>query len=212
MKPADKILVMIAFDQILFREGLAAVLNKQGRTKLVEQLDDLQKIPDAIRRHRPNVLVIDSRVKGIDSADAIDAAHRDFPSVSILVLSSSDGSEDIYRALRAGARGYLLKDSTDTELMRAIEALNAGRRHISLEMASRLAERMDCSTLTKREMEVLQLIVSGKSNKEIAAALSVSEETIKYHVKSILSKLGVSDRTQAATAALLRGIIHRNDV
>jgi two-component system NarL family response regulator len=124
------------------------------------------------------------------------------------VLTTFDGDEDIYRALQAGARGYLLKGMTGDELMDAIRSVYSGKSRIPAPVAERLAERMSAPSLTGRETEVLQLIVGGNSNKEIAAALFISEATVKTHINSLLSKLGVTDRTQAATTALQRGIVH----
>jgi len=212
MQNSNKIKVLIADDEVLVREGLAAVLNRHAAMEVAAQIDKLPQLVESIRHYHPHVLLIDLRLDGADTTDSIQKMHKEFPSLAILVLSSHDGSEAIYRALRAGARGYALKSISDTELIAAIQTVSAGRRHISPEIAVRLAERMDRSTLTPRELEVLQFIVKGKSNKEIADVLNVTEATVKYHINGILSKLGVSDRTQAATVALLRGIIHPKDL
>jgi DNA-binding NarL/FixJ family response regulator len=208
----QKISVIIANDQVLVREGLATILNRQKNIEVVWQAGKISEVFEQFRNHKPNVLLTDLRLEGSDVVDAIRKLHEDFPSAAILLVSSYDGSEDIYRALKAGARGYVLKDISESELIDAIRAVSNGRRHISKDIAIRLAERMDRSTLTPREMEVLQFIVRGKSNKEIADLMKVTEETVKYHVKGILSKLGVTDRTQAATAALLRGIVHPQEL
>ena len=131
-----------------------------------------------------------------------------FPDARLIVLTTYDGDEDIYRSLQAGARGYLLKDVFFEELEAAIRTVHAGSRHIPAAIAERLAERMASSDLTSREMEVLELIVRGQSNKEIGASLAISEATVKSHINNILSKLGVTDRTQAVTTALQRGLVH----
>jgi two-component system NarL family response regulator len=144
----------------------------------------------------------------MNGVEAILAIREEFPEGRIIVLTTYDGDEDIYRALQAGARGYILKDMVGDELIEAIRAVHAGQRRLPPAVAARLAERMPRSELTPRELEVLRLIVRGKSNKEIAAALFVTEGTIKIHVNNLLGKLGVSDRTQAVTAALQRGIVH----
>jgi DNA-binding NarL/FixJ family response regulator len=208
----QRINIIIANDQVLVREGLATILTRQKNIEVVGQAGKITDIFDQFRRHRPDVLLTDLRLEGSDVVDTIRKIHEDFPTAAILMVSSYDGSEDIYRALKAGARGYVLKDISESELVEAIRNVSSGRRHISKDIAIRLAERMDRSTLTPREMEVLQFIVRGKSNKEIADLMKVTEETVKYHVKGILSKLGVTDRTQAATAALLRGIVHPQEL
>jgi len=140
--------------------------------------------------------------------EAISAIRREFSDAKVIVLTTYDGDEDIYRSLQAGAQGYLLKDMFFDELESAIRAVHSGGRKIPGVVAERLAERMGGSNLTGRELEVLKLIVGGRSNKEIGAALGISEATVKSHINNVLSKLGASDRTQAATKALQRGIIH----
>jgi len=204
--------IMIALDVGLVQEGLGSVLTRQKQMEIVARTANLSQLMELLRRHRPDVLLIDLRLGGADTIPAIRKIKEEFPKVAVLIISGSDGSEDIYRSLRAGARGYLLKDIPGSELMAAIEAVNSGRRYLSQQVGARLAERMDRTTLTQREIEVLLLIVKGKSNKEIADLLNVAEGTVKYHVNGILGKLGVTDRTQAATAALLRGIIHPQDL
>ena len=203
---------MIANDRNVVLQGLATILSRHKEIEVVAQTIKLSQVLEDFRRFRPNVLLIDLRFEGVDAIETIRKIHEDFPSKGILMVTSFDGSEDIHRALRAGARGYVLTDVSDSELIEAIQLVNSGRNYISSQIASRLAQRMNRSTLTRREMEVMQQIVRGKSNKEIADNLQITEETVKYHVKGILSKLGVSDRTQAATAALLRGIVHPIDL
>ncbi len=186
----QKIQVLIANDQILVREGLGSILNRQKNIEVVAHVEKLGQLSEQFRKHRPNVLLTDLRLDGSDAIGTIRQIHEDFPTTAILMVSSYDGSEDIYRALRAGARGYVLKDISEPELIEAIHSVSSGRRHISKQIAIRLAERMDRSTLTRREMEVLQSIVRGKSNKEIADLMKVTEETVKYHVKGILQQAG----------------------
>lgn len=212
MSYSEKITIMIASDQNLVREGLITVLNRQKHIQIVAQTTKLSQVPEDFLRYRPDVLITDLRLAGMDTTDMIKKIMEQFPSAAILIVSASEGSEEIYRALRAGVRGYVSKDISDSELIETIEIVSAGRSHMSPKIASKLAQRMNRSTLTGRESEVLHLIVKGKSNKEIADLLKITEDTVKYHVKSILSKLGVSDRTQAATAALLNGIIHPQDL
>jgi len=167
-----------------------------------------QQAIDLYREHQPDVMLIDLRMPVVGGVEAIASIRREFPGARIIVLTTYDGDEDIYRSLQAGAQGYLLKDVFFEDLEDAIRKVNAGSRRIPAAVAERLAERMTGSTLTGRELEVLQLIVAGKSNKEIGAQLNISEATVKSHINNILSKLGVSDRTQAATTALQRGIVH----
>ena len=212
MQASSKIQVLIAVDHALVREGLIAILNRSKNFEVVAQTGNQSEIMGHFVRFRPAVLVMDLRLQGNETIETVRKVRDSYPNASILIISDSDGSEDIYRALRSGARGYVLKDASDTELLDALQAISSGKRYIPPQIAARLAERMDRSTLTPREMEVLQFIVRGKSNKEIADLLNLTEGTIKYHINGILSKLGVTDRTQAATAALLRGIIHPQDL
>jgi two-component system NarL family response regulator len=144
----------------------------------------------------------------LSGVEAITAIRREFPDAHLIVLTTYDGDEDIYRSLQAGALGYLLKDMFFEELEDAIRKVHAGLRRIPAQVAERLAERMSGTELTARELEVLKQIVRGKSNKEIAGLLKISEATVKSHINNILSKLGVTDRTQATTTALQRGIVH----
>src|SRR5438045_4017268 len=163
-----------------------------------------QQAVELDRRHRPDVVLMDLRMPQVGGVEAIAAIRREFPSARVIVLTTYDGDEDIYRSLQAGAQGYLLKDMFFEELESAIRTVHAGGRRIPGVVAERLAGRVGASDLTGRELEVLREIVGGKSNKEIAAALDISEATVKSHVNNILSKLGVADRTQAATTALQR--------
>ena len=163
---------------------------------------------DLFRQHQPDVTLMDLRLPNISGVEAVTEIRKQFPNARIIVLTTFDGDEDIYRALQAGARGYLLKGMFGEELMDAIRAVHAGKSRIPAAIAERLALRMGTSPLTARELDVLKLIVAGKSNKEIGAELTISEATVKTHVNSILGKLSVTDRTQAATTALQRGIVH----
>jgi two-component system NarL family response regulator len=160
------------------------------------------------RQHKPDVMLIDLRMPIIGGVEAIAKIRQESPEARLIVLTTYDGDEDIYRSLQAGAKGYLLKDMFFEELETAIRSVHAGSRRIPAVIAERLAERMSGSALTDRELEVLELIVKGQSNKEIAKSLNISEATVKSHINSLLSKLGVTDRTQAATTALQRGLVH----
>lgn len=200
--------VLIADDHFVVRMGLAAVIHTQTDMTVVAEAMTGKQAVDLFRQHRPDVTLMDLRMPEMDGIEAITAIRREFPDSRFIVLTTYDGDEDIYRALQAGARAYLLKDMLRDALVEAIRAVHAGQRRLPAEVANRLAERMNRTELTARELEVLRLIVAGKSNKEIAAALFIAEGTVKIHINNILSKLGVSDRTQAATFALQRGIVH----
>lgn len=212
MPQTEEIRVLIAHDEVLTREGLATIINRRKEMKVVDLAGNISEVINAIQLQRPDVLLIDLRLDGLDSVEVIQKVRETFPSVAIVILSGYEGSEDIYRALRAGVRGYLIRGVSDAEIIEAILTVKSGGRHIPNEIAIRLAERMDHSTLSERELQVLQQIIKGKSNKEIADLLSITEGTVKYHVTGILTKLGVTDRTHAATVALLRGIVHLQDI
>ena len=208
MSKENPIRVLIADDHFVVRMGLAAVINTQPDMVVVAEAVNGKQAIEFFRRHRPDITLMDLRMPEMDGIESITAIRKEFTDSRFIVLTTYDGDEDIYRALQAGARSYLLKDMLRDTLIDAIRAVHAGQRRIPPEVANRLAERMDRSELTSRELEVLRLIVGGKSNKEIAAELSIAEGTVKIHINNILSKLGVSDRTQAATFALQRGIVH----
>ncbi len=212
MQDTKTIRVLIAHDNIMTLEGLATIIGRRQDMEVVAKTHEVPGLLEIVLRSCPDVLLMDLRLNGLESFDVIRTVRDRFPKIGILIFSNYEGSEDIYRALRAGVKGYLLKSASDSELAEAIKTIHAGRKHIPNEIAIRLAERIDHSTLTQREHEVLLQIVKGKSNKEIADALEIVEATVKFHVNSILTKLGVTDRTQAATAALLRGIIHSQDL
>ncbi len=199
---------MVIDDQAVVRQGFVALINTVPDMVVVAEGTNGQQAIELYRLHKPDITMIDLRMPILGGVEAIVAIRREFPDARIIVLTTYDGDEDIYRSLQAGAQGYLLKDMFFEELEDAIRKVHAGSRRIPTLVAERLAERMIGSDLTSRELEVLQQIVSGKSNKEIANALKISEATVKSHINNILSKLGVTDRTQAATTALQRGIVH----
>jgi DNA-binding NarL/FixJ family response regulator len=205
---SDPIRIMIVEDHSIVRQGLVALLRTVPDFVIVAEAGDGRKAIDMYRQHQPDVTLMDLRLPQLNGVEAIGRIRLDFPHARIIVLTTFDGDEDIYRALQAGARGYLLKGMTTEELVEAIRSVYAGKSRIPAPVAERLAERMSAPILTARETEVLHLIVGGNSNKEIASALSISEATVKTHINSLLSKLGVTDRTQAATTALQRGIVH----
>jgi two-component system NarL family response regulator len=204
----NPIRILIVEDHSIVRQGLVALLNTVPEFAVVGEASDGGQAVSLFRTHRPDVTLMDLRLQKMNGVDAITKIRVDFPDARIIVLTTFDGDEDIYRALQAGARGYLLKGMQGDELMEAIRAVHAGKSRIPPPVAERLAERFSGSALTERETDVLKEIVRGNSNKEIASALHISEATVKTHINNLLSKLGVTDRTQAATKAIQRGIVH----
>ncbi|MGA2205906.1 MAG: response regulator transcription factor [Terracidiphilus sp.] len=204
---AESIRVLIVEDHNVVRQGLAALLNVAGGLEVVGEAADGVEAIAQFRKLQPDITLVDLRLPRMSGVDVIERIRMETPQARFIVLTTYDGDEDIYRALKAGARAYLLKGMTSEDLIRTIRAVHAGKSHIPPAIAERLAERMGAQELTPREFDVLEQIVHGKSNKEIAAELEVSEATVKTHINSLLGKLGVTDRTQATTAAIQRGIV-----
>jgi two-component system NarL family response regulator len=204
----NTIKIMVIDDQAVVRQGFVALINTVSDMVVVAEGTNGQEAIDLFRLHRPDVTLMDLRMPQMGGVEAIVAIRKEFRDARMIILTTYDGDEDIYRSLQAGAQGYLLKDMFFEELEDAIRKVHAGARRIPTQVAERLAERMGSSVLTVREVEVLEQIVAGNSNKAIASRLNISEATVKSHINSILSKLGVSDRTQAATTALQRGLVH----
>ncbi|HEX3720115.1 MAG TPA: response regulator transcription factor [Verrucomicrobiae bacterium] len=210
MTPSAKkrIRVMVVDDHFVVRMGLSGSINVETDMMVASEASTGEQAVATYRKDRPDIVLMDLKLPGISGVEATKAICKEFPGAAVIMLSTHDGEEDIYRSLQAGARTYLLKTAARNELIDTIRAVHAGERAISPVVGARLAERMTHPDLTAREIEVLELIVKGKSNKEIAADLSIAEVTVKLHVGHILTKLGVNDRTQATTTALQRGIIH----
>ena len=204
---SKSIRVLVVEDHNVVREGLVALLKVAEDLDVVGQAADGAEAVAQFRKHHPDITLIDLRLPRMSGVDVIERVRMETPQARFIVLTTYDGDEDIYRALKAGARAYLLKGMTSEELIGTIRSVHAGKSYIPPAIAERLAERMGAQDLTPRESDVLEHIVHGKSNKEIAAALEVSEATVKTHINSLLGKLGVTDRTQAATAAIQRGIV-----
>jgi two-component system NarL family response regulator len=204
----EQIRVMIVEDHHVVRQGLVALLGTVPDIAVVCETSDGGKAVELFREHKPDITLMDLRLPGIGGVEAITRIRSHEPGARIVVLTTFDGDEDIFRALQAGAKGYLLKDMFGDELVDAIRAVHAGKTRIPPLIAERLATRMGGPELTARELEVLRQIVAGKSNKEIGAVLFISEATVKTHINNLLGKLGVTDRTQAATTAIQRGIVH----
>lgn len=205
---AESIRIMVVDDHHIVRQGLVALIRTVPDMQVVAEASDGVQAIELFRTHRPDVTLMDLRLPNKNGVDAILQIREEFPDARVIVLTTFDGDEDIYRAMQAGAKGYLLKGMNTDELTDAIRAVHAGKSRIPPVVAERLAGRMGGQSLTARELEVLKRIVNGRSNKEIAGDLFISEATVKTHINSILSKLGVNDRTQAATTALQRGIVH----
>lgn len=205
---AGMIRLVIADDHPVVREGLAAMCNRRPDLTVVAEAENGQQAVAAVLEHRPDVVLMDLRMPVLGGVDAIGQIRAEWPEARIVVMTTFDGDEDIFRVLQAGARAYLLKDTPREEIVDAIRAVHAGQKRIPPEIAAKLADRLTAEPLTDRELAVLKQIVAGQSNKEIGAALGIAEGTVKVHVNSLLGKLGVEDRTQAVTEALRRGIVH----
>ena len=208
MTKSTQIRVMIVDDHPVVREGIARIISNDKRLELVGEAGSAQEAIELYRKTRPDITLMDMRLPDKSGVQTIETIREDFANARIIILSSFDHEEDIYQAIQAGARGYLLKDSPRNDLISAIIRVHSGERCIPAQIATRLAERVGANELTSREFEVLRLIVKGNSNKEIGDQLGISEGTVKSHVNNILSKLNVTDRTQAVSVALKRGLVH----
>jgi DNA-binding NarL/FixJ family response regulator len=200
--------IMCVDDHRIVREGLELIIGKQTDMEMVASASDGGEAIEMYRRFRPDVTLMDLRLRTMNGIDAIRAIRREFHDARIIVLTMYEGDEDIFQALGAGAVTYLLKDTISADLIRVIRAVYAGERPLAPAIAARLAERASLATLTPREVEILRLLAQGLRNKEIAAALGRHETTIQVHVKNLYAKLHVKDRTAAVTLGLQRGIIH----
>jgi DNA-binding NarL/FixJ family response regulator len=199
--------ILVVDDHFMVRMGLVASLNAEPDMEVVAEVGSGEAAVEAYNRHRPNLAIMDVRLPGMDGVAATAAILREFPDAGVLMLSTHAGEEEIYRAMQAGARGYVMKSVLREDLLRAIRDVHAGRRHLDPIVASHLAERLSHRSLTTRELEVLRMVAKGWGNKEIANALNIAEVTVKLHVSHVLEKLNVKDRTEAATTAVQRGII-----
>jgi len=194
-------------DHFMVRMGLTASLNVEPDMEVVAEVGTGEAALNAYNEHRPNLVIMDVRLPGMSGAEATAAILREFPDACIMMLSTHSGEEEIYRAMQSGARGYVLKSVMREDLLRAIREVHEGKRHLDPIVASHLADRIAHRSLTSREIEVLKMVAKGFGNKEIATALNIAEVTVKLHVSHVLEKLNVKDRTEAATAAVQRGII-----
>jgi len=202
-----KITTLIVDDHILFRAGVKSVLAKQSDIRVVAEASNYQEAIDAFKKHRPMIVVLDLRMPGQGGFDVLREIHALQPSARVLVLSSFANEEEIYRAMTLGTRGYLLKDAGSEDLLTAIRAISGGRTYFPDNIRAIVANRDSKTTLTSRELEVLTLLVKGLTNREIAAILGTSQNTIRNQTISIFAKLEVTDRTEAVATALQRGIV-----
>jgi DNA-binding NarL/FixJ family response regulator len=203
----NPIRILIVDDHPVVRQGLAAMIDRESDMIVVGQVCNGREAVAAFGQHQPDVTLMDLRMPEMDGVAAITAICNEFENCRIIVLTTYDGDEDIYRGLKAGAKGYLLKDAEPDELLAAIRVVNIGQKYIPPSVGAKLAERVGILQLSTRELDVIRLMATGKTNQEIGAVLQISEGTVKYHVNNILSKLGVGDRIQAVITALKRGIV-----
>jgi DNA-binding NarL/FixJ family response regulator len=208
VKTTNKIRVLCTDDHPVVRDGLRAVIESQSDMMVVDEADDGNACVAKYREHRPDVVVMDLRMPGLGGVEASIQIRKEFPDACIIVLTTYEGDEDIYRALEAGVQGYLSKVMVRTELLYAIREVHADRRYISSTAAAQLMEHTPRNALSQRELQVLTHIARGLRNKEIGAALNLAEDTVKIHIKKLFSKLNVIDRTEAVVRASQRGIIH----
>jgi len=199
--------ILAVDDHPMLREGIASLVASQSDMELVAEASTGREALEQFRKHRPNLTLMDLQMPDMDGIEAMVAIRSEFPEARIIVLTTYKGDVKILRALKAGARAFLLKGLLQKELLETIRAVHAGQRRIPPEVAAELADHTIDDALTTREIDVLRLIAGGNSNKLIADQLSITEETVKGYVKNILSKLSASDRTHAVTIALKRGII-----
>ena len=206
---ADKLIrVLVVEDHHVVRKSLVALLETVKGLKVVGEAGDGIETISQFHLCQPDVTLIDLRLPGRSGIEVVKSIRRESKQARFIVLTTYDCEEDVYRALRAGVRSYLLKGATREELIAAIRMVNEGRSHVPQEIFEKLARRLEAEDLTPREIEVLEHITRGQSNRQISTLLEISEATVKAHINNLLSKLGVSDRTQAVTAAIHRGIVN----
>jgi DNA-binding NarL/FixJ family response regulator len=206
--PAKQIRILSVEDHPVFRQGLATIIATEPDMVLAGQAANALEAVAEFRRLKPDITLMDLRLPGANGTDVLITIRGEFPDARIVMLSSSDTDGEIQRALRSGASGYVLKSMPQNELLAVIRAVHAGNRRVPAEVAARLAEHLGEENLTERELEVLRLIREGNKNKQIADQLSISENTVNFHIKNLMDKLRANDRTHAVTIALQRGMLH----
>lgn len=199
--------ILTVDDHPVLRKGLAALVNAEPDLKLIAEASNGKEAVEAFRSHQPDITLMDIQMPGLDGIEAIEAIRSEFPEARIIVLTTYTGDVQVVRALKAGARAYVLKGHVTDELLDTIRAVYAGKKRIPQDVAAELADHATDDALTEREIEVLRLIAAGNANKQIADQLSISEATVKSRITNILSKLGANDRAHAVTISLKRGII-----
>jgi DNA-binding NarL/FixJ family response regulator len=207
MSESVQIRVLTVDDHPLLREGIAAILNNEADMSLIAEASSGREAIQKFREHRPDVTLMDLRLPDLSGIDAMIAIRTEFPEARIIMLTTFEGDVEIQRALQAGARGYMLKSMPPKDLVDGVRQVHAGKKRVPAEIAAHLAEHMSDDDLTAREVEVLREVAAGNRNKDIAARLFISEETVKVHLKHVMEKLGASGRTQSVAIAVRRGII-----
>jgi two-component system NarL family response regulator len=205
---SSKIRILVAEDHLVARVGVSAIINRQPDMVVVAEATNGRQAVERFRKHLPDITLLDMRMPLMSGGEAAVAIRGEFPDARLIALTSYGGDEDVRRALAAGVQAYLTKEVLRNELLITIRTVYAGRTYLPQALAAALEARSDTPVLSEREIEVLELVARGLANKQIAYALNIAETTAKNHVKNILHKLGVQDRTQAATAAIQRGFIH----
>src|SRR5271156_42289 len=208
MSDAPRIRVFCVDDHPLMREGIAIVIRNEPDMQLVAEASTGQDAIRGFREHRPDVTLMDVRMPDMGGIDALLAIRTEFANARVIMLTTFEGDAEIKRALEAGAQGYMLKSMPRKELVEVIRKVHGGQKHIPNEIVAQLMEHLGAETLSKREVEVLQKVADGNRNRDIAALLFISEDTVKGHVKHIMGKLGASDRTEAVAIGIRRGFIH----
>lgn len=207
MADHQQIRLLVADDHPVVRKGLIEMLRVDPRLQVVAEASTGREAVAAYTEHRPDVVLMDLRMPGMSGVEAIDAMCASDPGAKIIIVTGVDGEEDIYRGLRAGAKGYILKDAPEQEVIKAVLTTMEGRRYLAQSVAAKLANHLDLHQLSRREMEILRLMATGISNKGIAKQAGITEGTVKFHVNSILAKLECATRTEAVAVAVKRGMI-----
>jgi len=199
--------ILVADDHPIVSQGLVAILNDQPDMSVVAEACNGRQAIEQFRIHQPDVAILDLQMPEVSGVEAIAAIRAEFPHAAIIMFSIYETDEDIYQGMRAGAKAYLLKDTPCLEILEVIRAVSEGQRYVPTEIGTKLAARMERPTLSDREFQVLSLMAKGKGNKAIASDLTITENTVKFHITNVMIKLGASDRTHAVVNALQQGII-----